>query len=138
MKIQHNITAMNTSRQLDISQISKQKSMERLSSGYRINRAADDAAGLAISEKMRSQIRGLNQASVNVSNGINLVQTADGAMHEVSSILQRMRELSVQSANDTNTSNDRTNLQDEVSQLLEEIDRIGTDTEFNTLPCTAG
>ena len=138
MRIQHNITAMNVSRQMNTSQSAKAKSMERLSSGYRINRSADDAAGLAISEKMRSQIRGLHQASNNISNGINLVQAADGAMDEVSNILQRIRELSVQSANDTNTALDRDNLQDEVDQLLEEVDRIGTDTEFNTIPILQG
>ena len=138
MRVQHNITAMGVSRQMNISQSAKQKSMERLSSGYRINRAADDAAGLAISEKMRVQIRGLHQASSNLSNGINLVQAADGAMNEVSSILQRIRELSVQSANETNTMEDRDNLQDEVEQLLEEVDRIGIDTEFNTIPILQG
>jgi len=138
MQIQNNITALNASRQLNIVHRLNETNMERLSTGYRINRAADDAAGLAISEKMRNQIRGLNQASINVENGIRLVQTAEGAMQEVSEILLRMRTLSIQSANDTNTEQDRTNLQDEVEQLLKEINRIGTDTEFNTLKILQG
>ncbi len=138
MRIQHNITAMNSSRLLEIAGDKKTASMERLSSGYRINRAADDAAGLAISEKMRSQIRGLNKASDNVDTGVLLVQTADGAIQEINDMLIRMRTLSVQALNGTNTSTDREILQDEVEQLLEEIYRIGKNTEFNTLPILQG
>ena len=138
MRIQHNIAALNTSRLGNIIGEKKSKSMEKLSSGYRINRAADDAAGLAISEKMTAQIRGLNKASENVENGVLLVQTADGAIQEINDILIRIRTLSVQSINDTNTDIDRENLQDEVEQLLEEIDRIGFNTEFNTLPILQG
>jgi len=123
---------MNTHRQLGINANNGAKSIEKLSSGYRINRAGDDAAGLAISEKMRGQIRGLNQASRNSQDAISLVQTAEGALNETQAILQRMRELSVQSANDTNVSIDRTAIQNEVDQLVEEIDRIATTTEFNT------
>ena len=108
------------------------KSMEKLSSGLRINRAGDDAAGLAISEKMRGQIRGLTQASRNASDGISMIQTAEGALSETQNILQRMRELSVQSSNDTNTAADRESIQKEIEQLTEEIDRIGNNTEFNT------
>ena len=108
------------------------KSMEKLSSGLRINRAGDDAAGLAISEKMRAQVRGLDQASANAQDGISMIQTAEGALNETHSILQRMRELADQSANDTNTADDRKAIQDEVKQLKSEIDRIGNTTEFNT------
>ncbi|TRY21929.1 flagellin, partial [Geobacillus sp. LEMMJ02] len=108
------------------------KNIERLSSGYRINRAGDDAAGLAISEKMRGQIRGLEQATRNAQDGISLIQTAEGALNETHSILQRMRELAVQAANDTNTATDRANLQAEVDQLVTEIDCIAQNTEFNT------
>ncbi len=133
MIVQHNLTAMNTNRQLGISTSALAKSTEKLSSGYRINRAADDAAGLAISEKMRSQIRGLNKASDNAADGISLLQTAEGALNESHSILQRMRELAVQAANGTETDSDRDNLQDEIEQLQEELDRIATDTEFNTM-----
>ena len=133
MVIQHNLTAMNTNRQLGISTGALAKSTEKLSSGYRINRAADDAAGLAISEKMRSQIRGLDQASTNASDGISMIQTAEGALGESHSILQRMRELCVQAANGTETDSDRGNIQDEIEQLQEELDRIAEDTEFNTM-----
>jgi len=132
MRINHNITAINTHRQMGISELDGSKSMEKLSSGFRINRAGDDAAGLAISEKMRGQVRGLTMASKNSSDTISLIQTAEGALAETHSILQRMRELAVQSANDTNTDKDREELQAEVTQLKAEIDRIGNTTEFNT------
>lgn len=132
MIINHNIAALNTHRQLSINTANTNKNIEKLSSGLRINRAGDDAAGLAISEKMRGQIRGLDQASRNAQDGISLIQTAEGALNETHSILQRMRELSVQSANDTNTDADRSELQKEITQLKEEIDRIGNTTEFNT------
>lgn len=132
MIINHNIAAMNTHRQLGANNAATGKSIEKLSSGLRINRAGDDAAGLAISEKMRGQIRGLDQATRNAQDGISLVQTAEGALNETHSILQRMRELAVQSANDTNTDADRTELQKEVAALSTEIDRISTTTEFNT------
>ena len=132
MIINNNIPALNTYRQLGINQNSVQKSMEKLSSGLRINKAGDDAAGLAISEKMRGQIRGLDQASRNASDGISLIQTTEGALNETHNILQRMRELAVQSSNDTNTPEDRLNIQDEMNQLGEEIQRIGEQTEFNT------
>jgi len=132
MRINHNVAAMNTHRQMGISEGDGSKSMEKLSSGFRINRAGDDAAGLAISEKMRAQIRGLNMASKNSSDTISLIQTAEGALGETHSILQRIRELAVQSANDTNTNADRDELQSEVKQLKAEIDRIGNTTEFNT------
>jgi flagellin len=132
MRINHNISALNTHRQLGANTNAASKSMEKLSSGLRINRAGDDAAGLAISEKMRGQIRGLEQASRNAQDGISLIQTAEGALNESHSILQRMRELAVQSANDTNTDGDRVELQKEVAALSEELTRIGTATEFNT------
>ncbi len=132
MRINNNIMAMNTYRQLTIGNTNSSKSMEKLSSGYRINRAGDDAAGLAISEKMRGQIRGLSQASRNAQDGISLVQTAEGALQETQAILQRMRELAVQSANDTNASEDREAIQSEIDQLTSEIDRIASTTEFNT------
>ena len=132
MIIQHNLQAMNAQRNLGIVTGNQSKSTEKLSSGYRINRAGDDAAGLAISEKMRNQITGLNQASRNAEDGISLVQTAEGALTETHSILKRMRELAVQSANDTNTSEDREQLQKEINQLTSEINRIGNTTEFNT------
>jgi len=138
MIVQHNMTAMNTNRQLGISTGALAKSTEKLSSGYRINRAADDAAGLAISEKMRSQIRGLDQASTNASDGISMIQTAEGALNESHSILQRMRELAVQAANGTETDDDRDNIQDEIEQLQEELDRIASDTEFNTMKLLDG
>lgn len=132
MIINHNIAALNTHRQLTSANNAQAKAMEKLSSGLRINRAGDDAAGLAISEKMRGQIRGLDQASRNSQDGISLIQTAEGALNETHSILQRMRELAVQSSNDTNTDTDRKELQKEVDQLVEEIDRIANTTEFNT------
>lgn len=132
MRINHNIAALNTHRQLSINNTATGKALEKLSSGLRINRAGDDAAGLAISEKMRGQIRGLEMASKNSQDGISLIQTAEGALNETHSILQRMRELAVQAANDTNTDNDRKALQDEVKQLKSEIDRIANTTEFNT------
>jgi flagellin len=132
MIINHNLMAMNTHRQLGINQAGASKSMEKLSSGLRINRAGDDAAGLAISEKMRGQIRGLKQASRNAQDGISLIQTAEGALNETHSILQRMRELAVQASTDTNTLEDRKEIQKEINQLLEEIDRIADNTEFNT------
>ncbi|MEK3978410.1 flagellin [Psychrobacillus sp. FSL K6-2836] len=132
MRINHNIAALNTHRQLNTASTQQSKSMEKLSSGLRINRAGDDAAGLAISEKMRAQIRGLDQASSNAQDGISLIQTAEGALNETHDILQRMRELADQSANGTNTNDDRKAIQDEVKQLKEEIDRIGNTTEFNT------
>ncbi len=132
MVIQHNMQAMNANRMLGNIVTSQSKSTEKLSSGYRINRAADDAAGLAISEKMRGQIRGLNQASSNAQDGISLVQTAEGALSESQSILQRMRELSVQAANETYTDEDRENIQLEMNQLTSEINRIANTTEFNT------
>ena len=132
MRINHNISALNTYRQLTVNVTASSKSLEKLSSGYRINRAGDDAAGLAISEKMRGQIRGLEMASKNAQDGISLIQTAEGALNETHAILQRMRELAVQSATDTNTDDDRAELQKEVEQLLEEIDRIANNTEFNT------
>ncbi|MFD5850695.1 flagellin [Cytobacillus pseudoceanisediminis] len=132
MRINHNIAALNTYRQLNSASGAQSKSMEKLSSGLRINRAGDDAAGLAISEKMRGQIRGLDMASKNAQDGISLIQTAEGALNETHSILQRMRELSVQASNDTNTETDRNELQKEVDQLVEEMDRISSTTEFNT------
>ncbi|MDW7674558.1 MAG: flagellin [Bacillota bacterium] len=132
MRINNNIMAMNTHRQLGANQANGSKSLEKLSSGLRINRAGDDAAGLAISEKMRGQIRGLNQAQRNAQDGISLIQTAEGALNETHSILQRMRELAVQSATDTNTSEDRAEIQKEVDELAKEITRIANNTEFNT------
>ena len=133
MVVQHNLSAMNTNRQLGTVQGLQAKSTEKLSSGYRINRAGDDAAGLSISEKMRSQIKGLDKASANAQDGISLIQTAEGALNETHSILQRMNELATQAANDTNTSTDRTALQAEVTQLASEIDRIQSSTQFNTM-----
>ncbi|MFC4736961.1 flagellin [Bacillus daqingensis] len=132
MIINNNISALNTHRQMGINQNQMQNSMEKLSSGLRINRAGDDAAGLAISEKMRAQINGLDQASRNAQDGISLIQTAEGALDETHSILQRMRELAVQSSNDTNTDSDRAEIQKEVDQLAQEITRIADNTEFNT------
>ena len=132
MVVQHNLQAMNTNRQLGITTSAQAKSTEKLSSGYKVNRAGDDAAGLAISEKMRSQIRGLNKASTNASDGISAIQTAEGALNETHSILQRMNELATQAANDTNTKFDRSKIQDEISQLGSEIDRISSTTQFNT------
>jgi flagellin len=132
MIINHNLMALNTHRQLGMNQTAASKSMEKLSSGFRINRAGDDAAGLAISEKMRGQIRGLKQAMRNAQDGISLIQTAEGALNETHAILQRMRELATQAATDTNTLTDRKEIQKEINQLLDEIDRIGNNTEFNT------
>ena len=131
MVVQHNLTAMNSNRMLGITTKSQAKSTEKLSSGYKINRAADDAAGLSISEKMRKQIRGLTQASSNAQDGISAVQTAEGALTEVHDMLQRMNELAVKAANGTNSSDDRQYIQDEVNQLVEEIDRVSTTTKFN-------
>ena len=138
MIVQHNMAAANTNRQLGINTGSLAKSTEKLSSGYRINRAGDDAAGLSISEKMRGQIRGLTQASTNAQDGISLIQTAEGALSETHSILQRMRELAVQASNDTNVSIDREAISDELSQLTDEIGRIATQTEFNTKKLMSG
>ena len=132
MVVQHNLTAMNANRMLVITTGQQAKSSEKLSSGYKVNRAADDAAGLAISEKMRSQVRGLNKASDNAQDGISLIQTAEGALNEVHSILQRMNELATQAANDTNTSIDRDAIQLELDQLVSEIDRVKDTTQFNT------
>ena len=131
MVVQHNLTAMNANRQLGVTTSAQSKSSEKLSSGYRINRAGDDAAGLKISEKMRSQIRGLNKASTNAQDGVSLIQTAEGALNETHSILQRMNELAVQGANDTNQSIDRDAINQELSALVEEIDRISETTQFN-------
>lgn len=131
MVVQHNLTAMNANRQLGVTTSSQAKSSEKLSSGYRINRAGDDAAGLKISEKMRSQIRGLNKASTNAQDGVSLIQTAEGALNETHSILQRMNELAVQGANDTNQNIDRDAIQQELDALTEEIDRISSTTQFN-------
>ena len=132
MIINNNIPALNTYRQLGINQNAMQKSMEKLSSGLRINRAGDDAAGLAISEKMRAQIKGLDQASRNAADGISMIQTAEGALQETHSILQRMRELATQAANDTNVDVDRNEIQKEINELTSEINRIANTTEFNT------
>lgn len=132
MRIQHNISALNTHRNLGFNNTQASKNLEKLSSGYKINRAGDDAAGLAISEKMRGQIRGLDMASKNAQDSISLIQTAEGALNETHAILQRMRELAVQSSNDTNVSSDRAALQLEIDSLAKEITRISTDTEFNT------
>ena len=131
MVVQHNLTAMNANRQLGITSGAQAKSSEKLSSGYRINRAGDDAAGLKISEKMRSQIRGLDKASSNAQDGISLIQTAEGALGEAHSILQRMNELAVQGANDTNESIDRDAINEELSALTSELDRIASTTQFN-------
>ena len=133
MVVQHNLSAMNTNRQLGITTSAQSKSTEKLSSGYKINRAGDDAAGLTISEKMRSQIRGLNKASDNAQNGVSLVQTAEGALNEAHSILQRMNEIATQAANDTNTTADRTAIQKEIDSLTTELSRIASTTQFNTM-----
>jgi len=133
MIVQHNMTALNANRQLGVSNSSLAKSTEKLSSGYRINRAGDDAAGLSISEKMRGQIRGLDQASTNAQDGVSLIQTAEGAMNEIHSVLQRMRELAVQGANDTNVTADRAAITSEMKALGDEIGRIGSTTEFNKM-----
>ena len=131
MVVQHNLTAMNSNRMLGLTTASQAKSTEKLSSGYKINRAADDAAGLSISEKMRKQIRGLTQASLNAQDGISAVQTTEGALTEVHDMLQRMNELAVKASNGTNSEDDRQYIQDEVDQLVEEIDRVSTTTKFN-------
>lgn len=131
MVVQHNLTAMNSNRMLGVTTSTQAKSTEKLSSGYKINRAADDAAGLSISEKMRKQIRGLTQASSNAQDGISAVQTAEGALNEVQDMLQRMNELAVKAANGTNSEDDRNYIQDEVNQLIKEIDRVSTTTKFN-------
>ena len=130
--IAHNMISQFTDRQLNITSKEKGKAAEKLSTGYKINRSADDAAGLSISEKMRWQIRGLDKASDNVQDGVSLLQVADGALNEVHGILQRMRELAVQAANDSNTTEDRYAIQQEMNALGVEIDRIGEETEFNT------
>ena len=132
LRINQNIAAMNSYRNLTVTDGQMAKSLEKLSSGFRINRAGDDAAGLAISEKLRGQVNGLNKASENAQNGISLIQTAEGALNETHSILQRVRELTVQAANDTNTTDDRAAIQKEVTALTEELDRIATTTQFNT------
>jgi len=131
MVVQHNLTAMNSNRMLGLTQSSLTKTTEKLSSGYKINRAGDNAAGLAISEKMRRQVRGLTQASTNAQDGISAVQTAEGALNEVHDMLQRMNELAVQAANDTNMSADRSYIQMELDQLMTEISRVATTTTFN-------
>ena len=133
MVVQHNLTAMNSNRMLGLTTASQAKSTEKLSSGYKINRAADDAAGLSISEKMRKQIRGLTQASANAQDGISSVQTAEGALTEVHDMLQRMNELAVKAANGTMSENDRDYVQNEIDQLVTEIDRVSTTTKFNEL-----
>lgn len=138
MRINNNLMAMNTHRQLGVNNLGASKSMEKLSSGLRINRAADDAAGLSISEKMRGQIRGLNQASRNAQDGISYIQTAEGALNEVSSMLVRLKELSVQKANDTYNAADITNLELEMTQLGTEIDNVIASTEFNGKNTFAG
>jgi len=138
MIVQHNMTALNANRQLGVTNGLLAKSTEKLSSGYRVNRAADDAAGLSISEKMRSQIRGLNQASSNAQDGQSLIQTAEGAMGEIHAVLQRMRELTVQASNDTNVTADRESIALELAALTTEIDRIASQTEFNTMNLLGG
>ena len=132
MRINHNISALKACNILGKTNSALDTSLERLSSGFRINRAADDAAGLAISEKMKTQIAGLEQASRNAADGISVIQTAEGALDEVEAMLQRMRELSVQAANGVNTDEDRAAIQDEIDQLNEEINRVSDTTEFNT------
>lgn len=132
MRIQHNISALNTHRNLTFNNAQASKNLEKLSSGYKVNRAGDDAAGLAISEKMRGQIRGLDMATKNAQDSVSLIQTAEGALNETHAILQRMRELAVQSANDTNVTADREALQLEINSLSSEITRIAKNTEFNT------
>jgi flagellin len=138
MIIQHNMAAANTNRQLGITTGNIAKATEKLSSGYKINRAGDNAAGLSISEKMRGQIRGLEQASTNAQDGISLIQTAEGALNETQSILQRMRELAVQASNDTNVSADRDAIKKELDALSSEVDRIAKETEFNTMKLLSG
>ena len=138
MIVQHNMTALNANRQLSVTNTNLARSTEKLSSGYRINRASDDAAGLAISEKMRGQIRGLKQASTNAQDGQSLIQTAEGAMNEIHSVLQRMRELTVQAKNDTYKQEDRNKIKEEVTQLQCEITRISNQTEFNQMKLLNG
>ena len=138
MIINHNLSAMYADRSLRVTQTSMDKSMEKLSSGMRINRAGDDASGLAVSEKMRSQIRGLNQASTNASNGISFIQTAEGYLQESQDIIQRLRELAVQASNGIYTSEDRMQIQVEVSQLVDEIDRIASHAQFNGMNMLTG
>lgn len=138
MIVQHNMTALNANRQLGITNTNLSKSTEKLSSGYRINRASDDAAGLSISEKMRGQIRGLKQASTNAQDGQSLIQTAEGAMNEIHSVLQRMRELTVQAKNDTYLQEERAKIKTEADQLQSEITRIATQTQFNKMNLLTG
>lgn len=138
MIVQHNMTALNANRQLGVTNTNLARSTEKLSSGYRINRASDDAAGLSISEKMRGQIRGLKQASTNAQDGQSLIQTAEGAMNEINSVLQRMRELTVQAKNDTYLQEDRAKIKTEVDQLQSEITRIATQTQFNKMNLLTG
>lgn len=138
MVVQHNMAAANTNRQLGITNANLAKATEKLSSGYKINRAGDNAAGLTISEKMRGQIRGLDQASTNAQDGISLIQTAEGALNETQSILQRMRELTVQASNDTNVTADRDAISKELTALTSEVDRISSQTEFNTMKLLDG
>ncbi|MFZ5987151.1 MAG: flagellin [Bacillota bacterium] len=138
MRINNNMMAFNAHRQLKVNGAQQEKSLEKLSSGYRINRAGDDAAGLSISEKMRAQIRGLNQASRNAQDGISLIQTAEGALQETHAILQRMRELAVQAANDTNVTKDRSAIKLELDDLRDEVTRIAQKTQFNTRTLLAG
>ncbi|MDR1702156.1 MAG: flagellin [Sporomusaceae bacterium] len=138
MIINHNVPAMDTNRNLSMNTNSVTRSLEKLSSGLRINKAADDAAGLAISEKMRGQIRGLDMAAKNGQDGVSLIQTAEGGMQTIENMLQRMRELAVQSSNDTNTSADRVQIQTEVAALISEVDRISTQSEFNTMKLLNG
>ena len=138
MIVQHNMTALNANRQLGVTNTNLARSTEKLSSGYRINRASDDAAGLSISEKMRGQIRGLKQASTNAQDGQSLIQTAEGAMNEIHSVLQRMRELTVQAKNDTCLQEDRAKIKTEVDQLQSEITRIATQTQFNKMNLLTG
>ena len=135
LQINTNVAAMNAYRNLSGTQNAMSTSLERLSSGLRINRAADDAAGLAISEKLRAQVGGLNQATSNAQDGISLIQTAEGALNETHSILQRMRQLAVQSSNDTNSNDDRDQIQKEVNQLTQELNRIADTTQFNGRSC---
>jgi len=138
MRIQHNLNAMNSLRQLGTNNTNTGKNLEKLSSGFRINRAGDDAAGLAISEKMRAQINGLEMATKNAEDGISLIQTAEGGLNETHAILQRMRELAVQAANGTNQAEDLQSIQDEIDALAEEIDRIGDSTKFNGIDLLNG
>lgn len=138
MIVQHNMTALNANRNLAVTNTNLAKNTEKLSSGYRVNRAADDAAGLSISEKMRGQIRGLNQASTNAEDGTSLIQTAEGALAEMHSVIQRMRELTVQASNDTYVTADRVAIALELRALTSEIDRISSQTEFNTMKLLSG